>query len=555
MRNKITDQNQVLRAAGVLMAISILARLAGFIREQAIAAKFGTSMATDAYVVAYTITNIVYLIIGGALATVFIPVFASYLNNNRAEPEGAARDNLNTLGDLDQRRSAWTLASTVINLTLLVLGVITIFGILVSPWLVKLIAPGFTAAASQLTTQLTQIMFPITLLLALSMLTGVILNSLRHFAVPALGSVIFSLTVLASVFTLGSAWGIVGLAAGTVIATILQVAIQIPVLRRKGMHYYPVLKLKHPGIRQIGILMGPVVLGNSVTQAYVFIERILASGLAEGSIAALNFANKLTLLPFNLFALAINIAIFPTMSAHAAKNDLSALKKITLTGLKLVGLLTIPAMVWLMVLAEPIVRLIFERGAFDLRSTYMTTFALNFYVLGLFALGAFNVLNRAFYALHDTKTPVLISVFAALANLGFSLILVRYLQHAGLALASALASNLNLILAYYYIRPRLPNYQDRDLWIPLGKIILASGIMGIGIWGTAHYLEKLIGTAGIVNLLLIIGAASMMGLVIYLFLIWRFKPDEELVEMVRNAVSKVTAKLGVKNINRRKSGR
>jgi putative peptidoglycan lipid II flippase len=291
--------------------------------------------------------------------------------------------------------------------------------------------------------------------------------------------------------------------------------------------------------------MGPVLLGNTVSQAYVFIERILASALVEGSIAALNFANKLTLLPFNLFALAINIAIFPTMSAHAANHDLEALKKTTLSGIKLVGLLTIPAMVWLFVLAEPVVRLVFERGAFDLRSTNMTTAALYFYVLGLFAIGAFNVLNRTFYALHDTKTPVLIGVFSAVANLTFSLILVRYLQHAGLALASALASNLNLCLAYYYLRGRLPDYQDRDLWLPLGKIALASGLMGLGIWGTTRVLENMIAMAGMVELLVMVAGATMMGLLIYLFLIWWLKPDQELIEMVGSITRGLVAKLGL----------
>lgn len=637
-KNKLTDQitqtqqnpqNQVVKAAGLLMAISILARLAGFVREQAIAAKFGTGMETDAYVMAYTVTNIIYLIIGGALATVFIPVFASYLNPPAG---GGASSGCSTSGNggtvalynsvpqPGQRESAWALASTVINLVVLVLGVITVLGIIGAPWLVKMIAPGFKGAAYQLTTQLTQIMFPITILMALSMLVGVTLNSLQHFAVPALGSVVFSLTVMASVFTLGSIWGIAGLAAGTVVATLLQAAVQVPVLKRKGMRYFPKLQLNHPGLRQIGVLMVPVILGNTVAQAYVFIERILASSLIEGSVSALNFANKLTMLPFNLFALAINVAIFPTMSAHAANKDLAALKKTTLTGLKLVALLTIPAMVWLIVLAEPIVRLVFERGAFDLRSTTMTTQALNFYVLGLFALGAFNVLNRAFYALHDTKTPVFISIFSAGANLGLSLVLVRYLQHAGLALASALASNLNFLLTYFFIRFRLPNYRERDLWLPLGKIVLASVITGLGIWGSAQLVASMLGAggaggavgvtgaggslgaavgaaiagtgsggvsavgiiggvdtgiagtagalgtagaagagvagalgtagmvsvSGLLNLLLVVGIPSLVGAAIYLFLIWKLKPDAELLELIGKTLRQTGAKLGIK---------
>lgn len=543
----MTGQNQVVRAAGVLIAISILARLAGFVREQAIAAQFGTSMATDAYVVAYTIANIVYLIIGGALATVFIPVFSSYLTAAPTPAQQAAGS-----------QSAWRLASTIINLTVLILGLGTFLGILCAPWIVKLIAPGFSSEASYLTAQLTRIMFPIALLAALSMLVGVILNSLQHFAVPALGSVVFSLTVTATVFTLGSRWGIAGLATGTVLATVFQVAIQIPVLRRKGMQYRPILELKHPGVSRIGALMLPVLLGNTVAQAYVFIERILASSLAEGSIAALNFANKLYLLPFNLFALAINIAIFPTMSAHAAKNELRALKDTTLSGIKFVGLLTIPATVWLLVLAQPLVRIVYERGAFNAQSTTMTTYALIFYVLGLFALGAFNVLHRAFYALHDTKTPVRISIFAALVNLGLSLVLIRYLQHGGLALASALASNLNLVLTFVFLRPRLPGFSGRNLLAPFSKIIFSSLVMGAGIHWVYVWLERLTAMGlsdklgacpgfvdelpEIVIQLFNIGIASLVGGMLYLVMIWWLKPDADLIKIVKGLLRKVKKK-------------
>ena len=472
---------RLLGAAGLLMAISILSRLAGFVREQAIAAQFGTSLFTDAYVVAYTIVNVVYLILGGALATVFIPVFISYLHSQKNETAAVAN------------RSAWELASTVINFTLLAMGILALAGIAASPWLVKLIAPGFSAEAASLTSRLTQIMFPIALLAALSMLAGGILNSLQHFAWPALSSVVFSLTVAAAVFTLGAIWGIEGLAAGTVIATLLQAGVQVPALKRHGMRYSLRLRWKHPGMREIGQLIGPVLLGNTVSQAYVAVERILASGLAAGSIAALNFASKLMLLPFNLFAMAINTAIFPTLADHAASGDREALGRTAALGIKLVGLLLIPAAAGMMALAEPLVRLAYERGAFNALSTRMTSAALSCYLLGLFAMGAFNVLHRAFYALKDTRTPVAISILAVLANTALGIVLVRSLQHAGLALAAALAANLNLVLAYICLQRRLPGLSPRALFPPLGKILLAALFMGAAVWVTQKGLGWLLG--------------------------------------------------------------
>lgn len=552
--------DRLLGAAGLLMGISILSRLAGFVREQAIAAQFGTSLFTDAYVVAYTIVNVVYLILGGALATVFIPVFISYLHSHEGKAAGTTAGVLNdppadavspgTLLASERgensgkqvagsckgsaaaagasppaissahtsssavsspaacssaayppaawptavaHRSAWELASTVINFTLLAMGFLAVLGIAASPWLVKLIAPGFSSEAASLTSRLTQIMFPIALLAALSMLAGGILNSLQHFAWPALSSVVFSLTVAAAVFTLGAIWGIEGLAAGTVIATLLQVGVQVPALKRHGMRYFLRLRWNHPGMREIGHLVGPVLLGNTVSQAYVAVERILASGLATGSIAALNFASKLMLLPFNLFAMAINTAIFPTLADHAASGDREALGRTTALGIKLVGILLIPAAAGMMALAEPLVRLAYERGAFNTLSTRMTSTALYCYLLGLFALGAFNVLHRAFYALKDTRTPVAINILAVLANAGLGLLLVRPLQHAGLALAVALAANLNLVFAYICLQRRLPGLSPRTLFPPLGKILLAALFMGAAVWVTQKGLGWLLG--------------------------------------------------------------
>ncbi|MDH7479374.1 MAG: murein biosynthesis integral membrane protein MurJ [Syntrophomonadaceae bacterium] len=533
----MTSPDRVMKAAGLLMGISVLSRLAGFVREQAIAAQFGTSMSTDAYVVSLTIINVVYLVLGGALATVFIPVFTSVLAGEKGRTGSDA---------------AWRLASSVLNLTALALGAISLLGILLSPQLVGLIVPSFSAEAAALTSQLTRIMFPITLLAALSMLVGGILNSLQHFTLPALSSVVFSLTVTAAAFTLGGewAWGIRGLAAGTVLATVLQVLVQTPALKAKGIQYFPRLDLRQEEVRQVGRLMGPVVLGNLVGQAYLVIERYLASGLATGSISALNFANKLMYLPFNLFAVAVNIAIFPTLSEHAARQDRLALGRTTAVGLKLVGLLTIPAAAGMLALAEPLVRLVYQHGEFNVESTARTTLALYFYLPGLFALGGFNVLYRAFYALQDTRTPVAINILAVLANLGLGLLLVNPLKHAGLALAVALSANLNLVLSYLFLLPRLPGLAPRELLPPLGKILLVSALMGVVVWFTQQALGLVLGmeaaagrTMGVGFQLVQVLTSAAAGVAVYAAGIKWIRADEETVSLVEHFLKELAGRL------------
>ncbi|MGI6549666.1 MAG: lipid II flippase MurJ, partial [Syntrophomonadales bacterium] len=291
----MTEKRTLVKAAGLILAISIIGRLLGFVREQVIAAEFGTTMATDAYLMAFTIPNLIYVILGGALATAFIPVFtASNINQGPRESS--------------------KLASYIGNLAALAMSAIAVLGILLAPVLVSLIAPGFSPEAKNLTVALTRIMFPCVLLSTLSMLQGGLLNSLKHFAAPAFTSAAFSGTVILSVFLLVPEMGVYGLAVGTVLAMVAQVIIQIPAMFGRGLKYYPHISLQHPGVRKIGELVLPVMIGTGVNQVYVTIDRILASTLSEGSLAALNFANKLMFLPFNLFVVAVNTAVFPSFS-------------------------------------------------------------------------------------------------------------------------------------------------------------------------------------------------------------------------------------------------
>jgi putative peptidoglycan lipid II flippase len=505
----------VARAAGVILAISIIGRLLGFVREQVIAARFGTSMYTDAYIMAFTLPNLIYVIIGGALATALIPVFTEIMAKSGKE-------------------TASRMSSSIINSSLLGLLLLCTLGIWMAPLLVAIIAPGFSGEISQLTIKLSRIMFPCILFMALSLLLGGILNSLKSFAVPASTSVAFSAVIILAVYLLVPVWGIYGLAVGTLAATLAQVLIQLPALKKMGVKYYPEIKISHPGVFRVWELMAPAMVGISINQLYITIDRILASGLVIGSISALNFASRLMFLPYNLFVAAINTAVFPTLSEQAAQQDYSAMGKTTVFGLNLIAFFTIPAAVGLFVLAEPLVRLLFEHGAFDSRSTQMTVFALNFYVIGLYAQGAYNIMNRTFFALQDTKTPVKIGLLTVFINLICSLLLIKPLAHGGLALGTSIAASCNMVVVYFLLRRRLTSLPEKQLFSTLGKIISASLLMGIVVHLADRYLIELWDQSYIRNQILHVGSCVGLGVLSYLLFVIQTRIEE--VDYIKNRI-------------------
>jgi len=508
MSNKL-----VAKAAILVLAVSILGRLAGFVREQVIAVIFGTSMQTDAYLMAFTLPNLFYVVIGGALATAFIPVFTAQTVKK---------------GTLDASRTA----SSVVNLTVLAMLTLTIIGMLASPLLIGGIAHGFSPEAQALTVKLSIIMFPCVLFMAVSLLLGGVLNSLKHFAAPAFTSVAFSLTIIAVIYVLAPELGIYALAIGTLFGCIMQVIIQLPVLKRRRVRYYFTIDTTDPAVRQVGNLMLPAMIGTTVNQIYIVVDRLLASGLPVGSIAALNFANKLMYLPYNLFVFAVNTAVFPVLAEHASRQRFNDLGKTTVFGLNLIAFFTIPAAIGLGVLSRPLVMLLFEHGAFDQRSTEMTVFALNFFVIGLFAQGAYNIINRTYFAMQDTRTPVLVSLVVVGLNVLFSLVLIRFLAHGGLALANSLASVVNMCLIYWFLRRRLPDLPERQLFTTLGKIIIASVIMGIVVYGCRVLLTGWLGMDTVINQGLVVAGAILAGLLVYAAAILPMKIEE--VEYVKS---------------------
>jgi len=381
----------------------------------------------------------------------------------------------------------WRVAQALLTRLLLVLCAIGFFGVLAAPWIVRLIAPGFTADPEKfsLTVRLARILFPFVTLVGLWAYFMGLLNSLRHFAIPALGPAILNLAMIAACLWMVPrvTLGVKALAISVIIGGVIQLVVQLPVAMRLGFRWR--WRWAHPASNQIMKLLGPRMVGSAVYQASVLVDTALASLSAivgEGAVAALYFANRLVQLPLALFGTATAQASLPSLSEQAAHNDLAGFRSTVLTVLRMVGFVILPASAGLIVLAFPIVGGLFERGAFDHRSTIMTSQALICYSFGLLAYAASKVLTGAFYALHDTATPVKLAIEALVMNIIASVALMWPLQISGLALAAALTNSINAYRLTQRLEQRLGTPLLRPALISFARMLAASLVMGFGCW-------------------------------------------------------------------------
>lgn len=509
----------IAKAAGAILIMNLASKVLGFARETFIAKEFGASGVTDAYLVAYTLPYFLQAILGFALVTAVVPILTKYLVD----------ENYN---------EAWHVASTVINLTAVVLTFFTVIGIAGAAFLVKLTAPGFTPELSKLATDLARIMFPSVVFMGIGMVITGILNATYKFAVPAFAPGFSNLVIIFTVIFFGAKYGITGLAVGTLVSFIGFLILQIPVLKTIKFKYTLSCDYKHPAVRQAAISIGPIVLGVAVNQIYFALNRIFASSLAEGSISALNYANKLMNLPLGVFVAAVASAIYPALSAHAIKGDKKALADTMLRGLGMVSLITIPAAVGLMVLRVPIVQLLFERGAFDHQATLSTAIALFYFSIGLFPGAANMVITRVYYAVDDVKTPVIMGFLSIVVNLGLSILFLQRMGHEGLALANSLAAAANTVMLFYGLKKHLPYLQGRKLLSSLSKITIASGVMALLTGLAASILDAKLDTGITRNLMVLVTGAIAVGGVSYFVAVILLK-----VEDVQFALEGVKKKL------------
>ncbi len=454
----LNENHSVVKAAGLIGAATFSSRILGFARDMVLAKLFGATPAADAFFVAYRVPNLLReLFAEGSMSSAFIPVFTEYHQR---------RD----------KREAWELASAAFTTLLTIVTGITLLGILAAPGIVWLLAPGFhdDPARLAMTTWLTRIMFPYLLFISLAALAMGVLNSMRAFAAPAFSPVFFNIFIIGCALLLSPLLDepILGVAVGVVAGGAAQFAMQLPGLQRRGMLFGWRLLPGHPGVRRIGTLMVPSLLGLSVTQVNITVSTILASFFSGGP-TYLFYGMRLIQFPLGIFGVALATAILPTLSAQAARGALDEVRTTVGFGLRMILFIILPAMLGLILLREPLVHLFFEHGSFTHADTLATATAVLCYAVGLWAFAGVRIIVSAFYSLQDTKTPALSAAIAVIANIVFSLWLMKQLGAAGLALATAMAAMVNGGILIAVLNRRLGGVDWGSVWRSTLRALLA----------------------------------------------------------------------------------
>ncbi|MBU0996279.1 MAG: murein biosynthesis integral membrane protein MurJ [Proteobacteria bacterium] len=482
----MSEKKRAAKAAMTIGAFTILSRVLGLVRDIVIAGFFGAGYCSDAFFAAFRIPNLLRrLFAEGALSISFIPVFTEYL-----EKKG--------------RDEAFYMARSAIRLLTIILAIVTVLGMLFSPQIARLLGYGFDSPeVVRLTADLTRILFPYIFFISLVALAMGILNTLDHFAAPAMAPMFLNIFMIASVslvslFSDSDETRIKGLAYGVLMGGVAQLVVQIPFLMKKGIYFWQKANVFHPGLKKVGQLMMPAVFGAAAYQINVLIGIVLASTLDEGCITYLYYADRLVQLPLGIFAISAATAILPSLSRQAAVNDLKGLNDTFIEAIKQIFFITLPASVGLIVLREPIVKCLFQRGAFDETASIMTSDALLYFSIGLFAFSSVRILIAVFNAFSDTKTPARMSFATIFLNVIFSMVLIKPLGHGGLALSTTLASIFQMVFLLVLLNRRIKGFLWQGVSVSFFKSFFASVLMGgfLFLMNTYFMPEKIVSVTG-----------------------------------------------------------
>ncbi|MCB0165040.1 MAG: murein biosynthesis integral membrane protein MurJ [Anaerolineae bacterium] len=486
--------NHLIRSTTILMVAFLATKIVGFGRQIVIARAFGTGAEYDAYVAAFRLPDILFLLIsGGALGTAFIPILSERLTRRpETDPDG------------------WRLTSGVLNTLLLVVTAIAILmALLANPLVEWVVAPGFSPDTQALTANLMRLTLISTIIFSVSSLLGAVLNTRQHFVLPAIAPLIYNVGIMAGAIFLVPIFGVYGLIWGAILGSLGHLLIQVPGLLRYGLRYQPILAWDDHELWHIARLMGPRVLNIVVIQINFVVMFNLASRLNEGTVSALDYGWDLMQMPQTIIGSAIGIVLFPTLSELAAKGDIATLRHTLAQTLRIILALTIPAMVGLIVLGRPLIQVMLERGEFGPDSTAAVYQSLQFWALALIAHSALEVVNRVFYAQKDTVTPFLSSVVSMVINLGLALLLYRRLAAGGLALSNGVAVTVEVIIMLVIAHYRLNGVEAGAILKTLLLTLLAAGAMGLVIMAFTTFAPNL-------SPPLIAAVGGLLGLVTYL---------------------------------------
>jgi len=459
------NNRKLLKSTGVIGISTTISRILGFVRDILFANFFGTNMFAQAFVVAFRLPNMLRHMVGeGAADSAIVPILTEYKHTKTVE-------------------EYWEASRVILCFMFVFLLIFSVIGVFFAPLLVKVIAPGFLASNEKflLTVSLTKMMFPYILFIGLVSYCKGVLNSLNYFFTPAFSPVVLNISMIFSLLVFCHIFGIKGMVFGVIIGGILELGIQILPLYKKGFRLIKLNSFYHPVIKRIGKLILPRAIGTAVYQLSILMDTVLASLtwiVGSGGVAALYYSNRLVQLPLAIFGISLATAVLPNMSKSFAQKKIHDFKNTILFSLKTVFAIMIPSTIGFLILSKFIIQLLFQRGEFTNYSTNITSNALFFYSLGLFAYAGIKILVSAYYAMSDTKTPLKTAFVSLLLNLFLNLLLMWPLKVGGLACATSIAAMMNLFFLYYFLTKKIGDIGLFSIIFCFLKICLASFLMG-----------------------------------------------------------------------------
>lgn len=496
----MSEKREISRATGIMGVATALSRVAGLVRDMVVATLFGAGYVTDAFFTAFTLPNLLRRFFAeGSLTAAFIPTFADVFHKKG-------------------REEAMRIARIAFTLLFLVVGVVTIAGIVFSPFLVKLVGAGFGAVEGKLdlTDYLNRLMFPYIFFVSLLALITGVLNVCGHYFLPAVSPLVLNVAMIGCALVLGPFFQvpITALACGVLVGGAGQLLLQLPAMRTHQVRLRPDFNFREPAVVRMAQLMVPGLLGVAIYQINVAVSRLLASYLPEGSVSFLYYGQRLFEFPQGIFIVSLAQAVLPAMSRQAAAGDREGMKESLRFALALILLVTVPAAAGLMLCAEAIFSVFFMRGAFDYEQVRQSALALAAYAPGLLFVGISRVIVPTFYALKNTRTPVLISFWTLLVHIGLGLLLRGPLAHVGLAWALTLSSVFNAIGLLWALNRQIGRLGLARLGRTLVQLVPVTALMGLAVSQMLGLVEWE-GSGGTVLKATVLAAAILAGVAVY----------------------------------------
>ncbi|GEN83256.1 putative lipid II flippase MurJ [Sporosarcina luteola] len=488
------------KTALLLMVIAILSKVTGFLRDITLSYFYGASSTSDAYIISITITSVLFSLIILGISTAYIPMFKRIEHDYGIHSASAFTNNL-------------------INLVLIVTTVLLVIGICFSESIVKVFAIGFGGATLEMAVKFTKIGLISVYFTSLTQLYTSLLQIKGKFIIPALIGLPFNLIVIMAIF-ISYQWNVIFLAIGTLIAAFVQLMFLVPTLRKINYRYKPTINFADENIKKLVLIVFPIMIGISIDQINLMVDKTLASTLMEGGISALTYASRLNDFVQGIFVLSFVTVMFPLISNMAAENKMHDFKESISDVISSITIIVIPASIGIMVLADPIIRLLFGHGHFDERAIDMTAHALFFYSIGMVGYGFREILNRSFYSLQDSKTPMINAALAVALNIILNFILSSLMGISGLALATSISALFCSTLLMISLRKKIGGFAFRGIFTTLVKVLIASSAMGFVVYIMNEIL--LAGWNPLVKMLAVISTGS----IVYFILINLLKVKE-----------------------------